>query len=165
MSEPFVFDPRCPVCKAPFGAVPCGQTITFHCRPLAAEGFTHCALVLRQDFSGETSEKELVCDGPEAERIRFTLKLEAPAEPELIWYHFRFWREDGSGCLLDRTGYHCREELSPWQLTVYRESRTPQWFGAGVTYQIFPDRFCRLPDDPANPAGLVGNRWVHHRTA
>ena len=24
MSEPFVFDPRCDLCKEPFGAVPCG---------------------------------------------------------------------------------------------------------------------------------------------
>ena len=46
-----------------------------------------------------------------------------------------------------------------WQLTVYQESRTPGWFGAGVTYQIFPDRFCRLV--PVDPAGLVGRRWVH----
>ena len=44
-------------------------------------------------------------------------------------------------------------------MTVYRESRSPKWFGAGVTYQIFPDRFCRLkmPDSE----GLIGNRWVH----
>ena len=46
MSEPFVFDPRCDLCKEPFGAVPCGTAVTFHCRPLATEGFSHCALVL-----------------------------------------------------------------------------------------------------------------------
>lgn len=39
MSEPFVFDPRCDLCKEPFGAVPCGTAVTFHCRPLATEGF------------------------------------------------------------------------------------------------------------------------------
>ena len=33
MSEPFVFDPRCDLCKEPFGAVPCGTAVTFHCRP------------------------------------------------------------------------------------------------------------------------------------
>ena len=46
MSEPFVFDPRHDLCKTPFGAVPCGQSVTFHCRPLASEGFQHCAIVL-----------------------------------------------------------------------------------------------------------------------
>ena len=35
----------------------------------------------------------------------------------------------------------------------------PAWFGEGVTYQIFPDRFrrSRIPD----PAGMVGGRSVH----
>lgn len=38
MSEPFVFDPRCDLCKDPSGAVPCGTAVTFHCRPLATGG-------------------------------------------------------------------------------------------------------------------------------
>lgn len=163
MSEPFVFDPRCIVCKQPFGAVPCGQSITFHCRPLASEGFTHCALVWFREFECRREERELFCDGPEAERVRFSLTLPAPAEPELIWYHFRFWREDGSGCDLDQTGYRSDGHTADWQITIYQQNACPTWFGAGVTYQIFPDRFCRLPDDPAAPTGLVGNRWVHER--
>jgi len=163
MSEPFVFDPRCSVCKSPFGAVPCGQSIVFHCRPLASEGFSHCALVLHHEFSGQREEHALFCDGPEAERVRFSLVLTAPAEPELVWYHFRFWRDDGTGCDLDKTGYRSDGLTANWQLTVYRESVGPDWFGAGMTYQIFPDRFCRLPTDTAKPEGLVGNRWLHSR--
>ena len=50
MSEPFVFDPRSNACKTPFGAVSCGETVTFSCRPLLKEGFTHCALVLHHEF-------------------------------------------------------------------------------------------------------------------
>lgn len=161
MSEPFVFDPRCDLCKSPFGAVVCGQTITLHCRPLTAEGFTHCSLLLYREFADLRTEQELTCDGPEAERTRFSITLPAPEEPDLVWYHFRFWREDGSGCLLDRSGYRSDEYVAPWQLTVYQESHTPQWFGSGMTYQIFPDRYCRLPDDEADVTGLVGNRWVH----
>ena len=159
MSEPFVFDPRHSLCKEPFGAAACGQAVTFHCRPLTAEGFTHCSLVLRSEFAEKKEERELTCHGPEAERTRFSLTVPAPAEPELIWYHFRFWREDGTGCDLDRTGYRSDGFLEPWQLTVYRPSPCPPWFGAGVTYQIFPDRFCRLT--VPSPAGLIGDRWVH----
>ena len=48
MSEPFVFDPRCDLFKTPFGAAVCGQEVTFTCRPLTSEGFTHCALVLHR---------------------------------------------------------------------------------------------------------------------
>ena len=68
MSEPFVFDPRCDLCKEPFGAVPCGTAVTFHCRPLATEGFSHCALVLSCEFSGTQREQELP-GGPAGERL------------------------------------------------------------------------------------------------
>ena len=159
MTDPFIFDSRSTQCKEPFGAVPCGQRVTFRCRPLAREAFTHCALVLFHEFSHRTQEVELSCLGPEGERVCFGGTVSAPEEPELTWYSFRFWRDDGTGCAFDKTGYRSDSDLRPWQLTTYRPSHTPEWFGSGVTYQIFPDRFCRLsvPD----PRGLVGNRWVH----
>ena len=159
MSEPFVFDPRHPLCKTPFGAAACGAVVSLHCRPLASEGFTHCALVMQQEFSGARRELELGCVGREGERVCFGLDFPAPEEPELIWYHFRLWRDDGSGCVLDKTGYRSDGKWEDWQLTVYRENPVPAWFGEGVTYQIFPDRFCRL--ETPSPEGLVGNRWVH----
>ena len=158
MSEPFVYDPRCILCKDPFGAVTCSTAVTYRCRPLSAEGFTHCAIVLRREFAGCEESHELTCVGPEGDRTLFSLVLPAPAEPELVWYHFRLWREDGSGCDLDRTGYRSDGGSDPWQLTVYRESRTPSWFGAGVTYQIFPDRFHKVT--PPQPEGLIGDRYI-----
>lgn len=159
MSEPFVFDPRHNLCKIPFGAVSCGETVTLRCRPLAAEGFTHCAVVLRGEFSGAERQIELSPDGREGERVRFSAEFAAPSEPDLLWYHFCLWRDDGSGCALDRSGYRADAPAEPWQLTVYEKTPTPQWFGEGISYQIFPDRFCRLsvPD----PEGMVGDRWVH----
>lgn len=93
MSEPFVFDPRCDLCKEPFGAVPCGTAVTFHCRPLATEGFSHCALVLSCEFSGTQREQELPLEGFAGERLCFSGTLTAPELPDLLWYHFRFWRE------------------------------------------------------------------------
>ena len=159
MSEPFVFDPRHPLCKTPFGAVPCGDAVSLRCRPLAAEGFTHCALVLHQEFSGLRQELALSFTAIEGDRACFALTFSAPTEPELVWYHFRLWRDDGSGCDLDKTGYRSDGEIDPWQLTVYQDRPTPAWFGQGVTYQIFPDRFCRL--EIPSPEGLVGDRWVH----
>ena len=159
MSEPFVFDPRCELCKTPFGAVVCGQEVTFSCRPLSSEGFTHCALVLHREFAGQSQELELSPAGFLGDRVCFSTAFTAPEEPELIWYHFRFWRDDGSGCDLDRTGYRSDGQPLSWQLTVYRRSAVPDWYGEGMVYQIFPDRFRRLtvPD----PRGLVGDRWVH----
>jgi glycosidase len=67
----------------------------------------------------------------------------------LVWYSLRL------------EGYGGRAWESPvYQLTVYDAADPPApWFGQGVTYQIFPDRFCRqsVPD----PDGMVGGRTVH----
>ncbi len=161
MPEPFVFDPRCPLCKTPFGAAPCGEEIALHVRPLAAEGFCACRLLVREEFSRREWSLPLSPAGQDGERRRFSLTFSAPAQPELLWYAFSLTRADGSTCRLGPRGYAPGEEAGAWQLTVYRPSPAPAWFQEGVAYQIFPDRFCRLPDDPADPTGLVGERWVH----
>ena len=155
MSDRFVFDPRDSRYKSPFGAVACGTPVTFTLRPLAGESFTACRAVLRREFAGA----EEVFDLPDAggRGDLFSGVVHAPAEPDLVWYTFRFTRADGSTVPFGRGGYG---DEQPWQLTVYDGAfPTPGWFGEGITYQIFPDRFCRLsvPD----PAGMVGDRVVH----
>ena len=159
MRDPFVFDSRSEFCKSPYGAAPCGSDVVFHVRPLTRDGYSRCVLVARREFSGEEIQMELLPEAVDGERTRFTGVLTAPSEPELLWYHFRLIRSDGSTALLDQSGWQETGEIQSWQLTVYEKTATPLWFGGGVVYQIFPDRFCRLslPD----PTGLVGNRWVH----
>ena len=156
-----VFDPRNSECKFPFGAAECGETVSLTLRPYLSEGFVRCLLVLYHDFSGQREDLELSRQSNRRGRTVFTLSFSAPQEPDLIWYHFLFYRSDGTCALLDRSGWHQAEEQPvSWQLTVYDASHpTPEWFGAGITYQIFPDRFCRLsvPD----PQGMVGDRVVH----
>ena len=159
MRDPFVFDPRSECCKKPYGAVPCGTAVSYTVRPLCAEGWSRCVLVARREFSNLETETELPCTGIDGNRNRFSGTFPAPAEPELVWYWFRLFREDGSSILLDRSGYHGGENVQSWQLTVYEESSTPAWFGCGVVYQIFPDRFCRL--ELPDPAGMVGSRMIH----
>ena len=73
MSEPFVFDPCRSEYKTPFGAVPCGETVTFTCRPLAAEGFTHCSVGLYHEFSALWQEKEMTLSGRDGDRVCFTV--------------------------------------------------------------------------------------------
>ena len=155
MSEPFVFDPRCTLCKYPYGAVPCGAPVTLHVRPEGWEGFVRCTLLLRQEFSGQDREWELPAEGWDGERQRFSLTFPAPETPELCWYAFRFTRADRSVRYLDASGW-CSEPQHRWQMTVYdAASPTPGWFGEGLTYQIFPDRFRRshLPDMAKMPWG------------
>ena len=158
MSEPFVFDPRHILCKDPFGAVSCGTEVTFHCRPLPSDGFTRCSLVLHREFADRTEHYPLTLAGEEYERTHFTVTIPAPKEPDLVWYHFRFWQADGTCYALDKSGYRSDGSIIPWQLTVYAENHTPEWFGDGATYQIFPDRYCRLTEP--KPEGLIGERWI-----
>ena len=159
MLDPFVFDSRSESCKKPYGAVPCGTAVSYTVRPLRREGWSRCVLVTQREFSGQTAELELTCTGQDGDRNRFSGIFSAPAEPELVWYWFRLFREDGSSILLDRSGFHDGETVQSWQLTVYEESSTPAWFSCGVVYQIFPDRFCRL--ELPDPAGMVGSRTIH----
>ena len=139
------FDSRDPACKSPFGAVSCGTEVSFavFCSP--EEEIIGGELRVFEEFAGKNRTVPLHTDGG-AFRCVYT----APNEPELAWYGFSLTRR--SGGIVDLGGR--------WQLTVYDDrGHTPAWFGSGVSYQIFPDRFCRshIPD----PAGMVGERTVH----
>ena len=139
------FDSRDPACKSPFGAVSCGTEVSFavFCSP--EEEIIGGELRIFEEFAGKNRTVPLHTDGG-AFRCVYT----APNEPELAWYGFSLTRR--SGGIVDLGGR--------WQLTVYDgRGHTPEWFGSGVSYQIFSDRFCRsrIPD----PAGMVGERTVH----
>ena len=139
------FDSRDPACKSPFGAVSCGTEVSFavFCSP--EEEIIGGELRIFEEFAGKNRTVPLHTDGG-----TFRCVYTAPNEPELAWYGFSLTRR--SGGIVDLGGR--------WQLTVYDgRGHTPEWFGSGVSYQIFPDRFCRsrIPD----PAGMVGERTVH----
>ena len=158
MSERYVFDPRDTRYKTPFGAVACGTEVRFTLRPFAKERFTACTLLIWNEFAFCSQEIDLPSPGEGL----FTGTFTAPEEPELVWYGFRFTRADGQRVWLGKNGYCQQHAMLSWQLTVYDgNSTTPEWFGNGVTYQIFPDRFCRLGIPDAT--GMVGNRVVHQR--
>ena len=150
MTDPRTFDPRDPACKCPYGAVPSGTAVQLTVRPLRAWGFSHVTLSAR--FEGEnnrTVSLNLTWSGLDLERERYCGTLDVGDYVGLIWYSFRMEGLDG-----------CWAELGEYQLTVYDNSeQVPTWFGEGVTYQIFPDRFRRLriPE----PEGMIGGRRVH----
>ena len=146
------FDPRDTRCKTPFGAAKCGTEVRF---TLFDDAFCGCELLVYREFAGA----EDVCPLPPAEG-GFSGAYTAPGEGELCWYVFRLTRWDGTLSYLGKNGLRPdRDGAERWQLTVYEDTGTPDWFGRGVTYQIFPDRFCRTgtPD----VSGMVGHRWLH----
>ena len=146
------FDPRDTRCKTPFGAAPCSTEVRF---TLFDDAFCGCELLVYREFAGA----EDVCPLPPAEG-GFSGAYTAPGEGELCWYVFRLTRWDGALSYLGKNGLQPdRDGAARWQLTVYEDTGTPDWFGWGVTYQIFPDRFRRTgtPD----VSGMVGRRWLH----
>ena len=148
------FDSRDLRYKDPFGAVSCGAEVRFALG--SDEPLEECCLLVRQEFAGLERELPLSPSGD-----GWCGVLTAPAEPELIWYAFRVRRPDGSLLWLGRNGCGGEADRQRWQLTVYEPTHTPDWFGRGVTYQIFPDRFCRLAVPDGH--GMVGQRLVHQR--
>ena len=146
------FDPRDTRCKTPFGAAPCSTEVRF---TLFDDAFCGCELLVYREFAGA----EDVCPLPPAEG-GFAGAYTVPGEGELCWYVFRLTRWDGTLSYLGKNGLRPdRDGADRWQLTVYEDTATPDWFGRGVTYQIFPDRFRRTgtPD----VSGMVGRRWLH----
>ena len=145
------FNSRDPACKSHFGAAPCGTEVSFSVFA-GPEEVTGGQLLLLEEFSGQERAIPMTwADGA----LRCVYRT--PEEPELVWYAFSLTRPDGQVLRLDKNG-------GRWQLTVYDgQSRTPGWFGQGVSYQIFPDRFCRsrMP----RPEGMVGRRTVHENWA
>ena len=145
-----VFNSRNEKYKTPFGAVTCGTEVRFFVE--AEAEFTACSLLCFHEFADDHTEIVLKkCTGG------FAGVFVAPDEPELVWYSFCLACRDGEKVYFGKNG--CCEGCEPWQLTVYEDTDTPTWFGEGVTYQIYPDRFCRtkLP----RVEGMLGERRVH----
>ena len=146
------FDPRDTRCKTPFGAAPCSTEVRF---TLFDDAFCGCELLVYREFAGA----EDVCPLPPAEG-GFAGTYTVPGEGELCWYVFRLTRWDGTLSYLGKNGLRPdRDGAERWQLTVYEDTATPDWFGRGVTYQIFPDRFRRTGTPVVS--GMVGRRWLH----
>ena len=145
MCDAQTFDSRDTRYKQPYGAVPSGTVVQLTLRPPRSGGFSKGVLIAyfehRQE---ERHEQPMTWAGLDGDRDVFQTALDTGDYVGLIWYSFRLEGLDGR-----------QEELGPYQLTVYDGAEdVPEWFGEGVTYQIFPDRFRRtaIPD----PTGMVG---------
>ena len=121
-----IFNSRDEKYKSPFGAVSCGTAVSFTVTP--GPDYCACALVTFGEFAGCREETPLTpCpDG-------FSGIFAAPADAELVWYTFRLTRRDGGCVFLGRNGLGDAADRQPWQLTVYEDRPTPEWFGQGVT--------------------------------
>ena len=136
-------DSRSLDCRAPFGAVRCGDIVRLR---LYCEGDARsvCAAMY---YDGQDHFYTLQADENHAYELRF----DAPLTPGLVWYYFIITEQEGRavfyGNARDRLGGEGEtyDAVPPaFQITVYaRDYAPPAFLREGIMYQVFPDRFCR----------------------
>lgn len=146
--------------REPFGAVECGQTMTFRLNTFSSVPVETCILrfwVNEQEIAipmQKIVDKRRDSSMPKPELSITNLDLfegeySVPQIPGLIWYYFKivvgaqtffygnnYKRLGGEGQLWDH-------EPPSYQITVYKPMSIPAWYQRGVIYQIFVDRFFR----------------------
>ncbi|MEG2454990.1 MAG: alpha-amylase family glycosyl hydrolase [Oscillospiraceae bacterium] len=151
MFDKLTFDSRNAKCKKPFGAVASGKKVTLNLYPLRSEGVSQGTVTARLEMAGD-EKRTFPLEWTDfcGSRDTFSATVETGDYVGLLWYSFTLTGLDGRQC-----------QSEEYQLTVYdgKALPVPAWFGEGMCYQIFPDRFRRtaLPD----PAGMVGGRTIH----
>ncbi len=149
MTDHLTYNPRDCQYKIPYGAVAAGSVVWFALRPARGEGFSHAVLLARlEGRENETVTQPLLWTGTELGRDKFSGTLDTGNYVGLVWYSFVLTGEDGR-----------ETKLGEYQLTVYQPESVPQWFGEGVTYQIFPDRFCRTTLPAPRPGRTIHQEW------
>ena len=141
------YDSRNKRYKKPFGAAAAGGRIELclsvsrRMAPLKVE------LLLRRD--DEEEMRSLLLRWIETEEARDLYRVKLKIEtPGLYHYAFRVTTQVSEAFYGARTEYTGGEgiltydDYTPFSFTVFdRGAGTPSWFGGGITYQIFPDRF------------------------
>ncbi len=112
-------------------------------------------------------ERETMVDG-ERTREGYSFRLHVPNESGIFWYYFLL-ESDGEiksyGGLSGEGMLYSHKEPPSWQVTVYEDFETPEWFKKGICYQIFPDRFARGKESGGEGAKYhrdMGRRVILH---
>ncbi|MDO4269821.1 MAG: glycoside hydrolase family 13 protein [Eubacteriales bacterium] len=158
-----LFHSRHLACKTPYGAVPAGQAVVFSAYPKRERGTDYVTLWVEEDGC-EPQEFPMRWYGLAGARDRYCAEFR-PDHPGLYWYYFTLNTPDGPRYASRGYGGRCEILDAPgdkYQLTVFDPAYVPpRWFGEGISYNIFPDRFCR-DKMPVLPEGEgVGPRVLH----
>ncbi|GHV35528.1 hypothetical protein FACS18949_13680 [Clostridia bacterium] len=165
-----VYDSRDPEYRSPYGAVPQGTVVSVSFRPFRNWGLTSVTIMLWDDERREMLKIPMRWAGTRGAQELYQADIETGNLLGPTWYHFRMERA-GGGELFYGNNERCRGGVGRtydgtppgYQMTVYLPEYTvPDWYGRGVTYQIFPDRFRRLKKPDAKAVKqMVGGRVVH----
>ncbi|MDR3542991.1 MAG: bifunctional glycogen debranching protein GlgX/4-alpha-glucanotransferase [Desulfosporosinus sp.] len=144
--------------RDPFGAVTCGQRITFRLRTFSTVPVEACVLrlweadreiIISMQRTTENSQSSASNSAPnpfEDEKL-FEGEYKVPNSPGLIWYYFMVRVESqtyyygNNSKRLGGEGELWEQEPPSYQITVYQQIEVPKWYKRGTIYQIFIDRF------------------------
>ncbi|SPF39570.1 debranching enzyme (glycogen), GH-13-type [Candidatus Desulfosporosinus infrequens] len=145
--------------RTPFGAVSCGQRITFRIRTFSKVPVETCTLRLwetdrevtiamhQTTGNKQSSASDSEPNNPIEDRGLFEGSYEVPASPGLIWYYFvirvgsQTYYYGNNLKKLGGEGKLWEQEPPSYQITVYLQVEVPKWYQRGLMYQIFVDRF------------------------
>lgn len=149
-----IFYSRDAAYKTPYGAVEAGEKVTFSIYPKRIHAVREATLWVEEDGQ-EAQPIAMHWCGMTGARDRYIAYF-TPDHPGLYWYYFSVKTIKETVYIMRGYGGHCEAQDTighKYQLTVYDpDYHSPEWFGEGITYNIFPDRFHR-EKQPAQPVG------------
>jgi pullulanase len=149
--DAILFDSQDEKFKSPFGAIPCGEGVTFN---FFTDKSINCLNVSLFLINGKETEYKMTQIGEEKigdrDYIVWSLNFTAPKPAKTIFYHFKLFVGNensifyyGNNSLaLGGIGEIYENYPINYQITLfYKNNPTPNWFKESIAYQIFPDRF------------------------
>lgn len=132
--------------KKPFGAVKAGDDVEICIYPRRNTGVLYAEFIIKADNENELRYIPMKWNGYEGYRDCYKVSFEA-GDAGLYWYAFKIITAYEEYYIVKTVGGRgdVRKDLSDmFQLTVFNgDYKVADWFGQGITYNIFPDRFCR----------------------
>ena len=133
-------------CKSTIGGIRQNEKFTIN---IFGNSNEPCSFVLQRD-GGEAQHLHMQ-KIPQGWSITLFLR-----DPGLYFYCFQIG-ERYAGCGKDRCAEFAERSINYYQILVYAEGfTTPEWFKGGIMYQIFPDRFFKKGEIPAEQG-----KWLH----
>lgn len=146
--------------KAPFGALNVNQGADIKVN-VSEEVYSIYLVITEEDENLNCNEVRRIQLSKKEENI-YECKIEPLLIPSIYYYYFEVEvNRDGHNQTLyygkvKQNGEACEysfDNLNKYQLTVYEDSKSPDWFKEGVLYHIFVDRFNNgnRTGKPSNP--------------
>jgi glycosidase len=162
-----VFDSRDENYRSPYGAVAQGMEVELRFCPPRSWRTMKTTLMVWYDDRGEMVELPMEWRGLSGGHNMFRGVISTKDVIGPIWYHFRLEHTDGSinyygnnAKCRGGTGQLYDRDPAGYQITVYLpDYNVPEWYGNGITYQIFPDRFNRKEVPKPVEGRVIHKNW------